>query len=104
MKTHRIASVEPLQYPTLRVMFEDGIGGILDLSDLIAEGAIFAPLKDEAYFRTVAIGEGGRTFGWDLGAVEHEIDFCPDATRIRIETQIVADLASRYEAIHAAVA
>ena len=104
MKTHRIASVEPLQYPTLRVTFEDGIGGSLDLSDLIAEGAICAPLKDDADFRTVAIGEGGRTFGWDLGAVGHEIDFCPDATRIRIETQIVADLASRYEAIHAAVA
>ncbi|KNY23684.1 DUF2442 domain-containing protein [Methylobacterium sp. ARG-1] len=104
MKTHRIASVGPLQYPTLRVTFDDGIAGILDLSDLIAEGAIFAPLKDGAYFRTVAVGEGGRTFGWNLEAVGHEIDFCPDATRIRIETQIVEDLASRYESAQAAAA
>ncbi|SFL90287.1 DUF2442 domain-containing protein [Methylobacterium pseudosasicola] len=104
MTTHRIASVEPLQYPTLRVTFDDGVSGILDLSDLIAEGAIFAPLKDEAYFRTVAVGEGGRTFGWNLEAVGQEIDLCPDATRIRIETQIVEGLASRYESAPSAAA
>ena len=102
MKTHRIASVEPLQYPTLRVAFDDGLVGILDLSNPIAESAVFAPLKDEAYFRTVAVGEDGGTFGWNLGAVGHEIDFCPDATRIRIETQIVEDLASRFESAQAA--
>ncbi|MDF2601890.1 MAG: hypothetical protein K0Q54_4713 [Methylobacterium brachiatum] len=100
MKTHRIAAVEPLQYPTLRITFDDGVGGILDLSDLIADGAIFAPLKDEAFFRTVSVGEGG----WNFGALGHEIDFCPDATRIRIETQIVEDLADRYASTHAAAA
>ena len=104
MKTHRIASVEPLQYPTLRVTFDDGIAGILDLPDLIPDGAIFAPLKDGAYFRTVAVGDGGRTFGWNLEAVGHESDFCPDATRIRIETQIVEDLASRYGSAQVAAA
>ncbi|MCJ2138856.1 DUF2442 domain-containing protein [Methylobacterium sp. E-066] len=104
MTSHRIAFVEPLQYPTLRVTFDDGIAGILDLSDSIATGAIFAPLRDEAYFRTVAVGDQGRTFGWNLDAVGHEIDFCPDATRIRIETQIVEDLASRYASAHAAAA
>ena len=34
--------------------------------DLIARGSGFAPLKDEAYFRTVAVGEYGHTFGWNL--------------------------------------
>ena len=104
MKTHRIASVQPVQYPTLRITFDDGVGGILDLSDLIADGAIFAPLKDQAYFRTVSVGEDGWTFGWNLHALGHEIDFCPDATRIRIETQIVEDLADRYASTHAAAA
>jgi hypothetical protein len=57
---------------------------------------VFAPLKDEAYFRTVAIGEYGHTFGWNLDDVGNEIDFCPDSTRIQIETQKVEELADRY--------
>lgn len=97
MTQHRITAVEALKYPTLRVTFDDGLDGILDLSDLIADGPVFAPLKDEAYFRTVAVGAHGWTFGWNLDEEGQEIDFCPDATRIRIETQIVEDLASRFE-------
>jgi len=93
---HRIAAVEALEYPTLRVTFDDGLDGILDLSDLIADGPAFAPLKNEAYFRTVAVGAHGWTFGWNLDEQGQEIDFCPDATRIRIETQIVEDLANRF--------
>ena len=59
---------------------------------------IFAPLKDEGYFRKVAVAEHGHSFGWNLDQEGEEIDFCPDATRIRIETQIVEELASRYRA------
>jgi hypothetical protein len=97
VKTHRITAVEALDYPTLRVTFDDGLNGILDLSDQIADGPVFAPLKDETYFRTVAVGAHGWTFGWNLNEEGHEIDFCPDATRIRIETQIVEELADRFE-------
>lgn len=97
MTTHRITAVEALDYPTLRITFDDGLEGVFDLSNLIADGPIFAPLKDEAYFRTVAVGEHGWTFGWNLDAEGEEIDFCPDATRTQIETQIVEDLASRFE-------
>jgi hypothetical protein len=104
MKLHRIASVEPLQYPTLRVTFNDVINGILDLSDLITEGATFVPLTDEAYFRMVAVNEGGRTFGWNLDAIGHEIDVWPDTTRIQVETRIVENLASQYVSAHAAAA
>ena len=104
MRLHRVTSVEALGYPTLRVTFDDGIEGVLDLSEPIADRAAFAPLKDEAYFRTVALSEDGRTFGWNLDAVGREIDFCPDATRIRIETQIVEALASRFASARAAAA
>lgn len=97
MTQHRIAAVEALEYPTLRVTFDDGLDGILDLSDLITDGPVFAPLKDEAYFRSVAVGEHGSTFGWNLDVEGKEIDFCPDATRIRIEIQIVEELADRFE-------
>jgi hypothetical protein len=95
-KTYRIKSVEVVRYPVLRVTFDDGLSGEYELTDLIARGPVFAPLKDEAYFRTVAVGEYGHTFGWNLDDLGNEIDFCPDATRILIETQKVEELANRY--------
>jgi hypothetical protein len=95
-KTYRIKSVEVMRYPVLRVTFDDGLSGEYDLTDLIARGPVFAPLKDEAYFRTVAVGEYGHTFGWNLDDLGNEIDFCPDATRILIETRKVEELANRY--------
>lgn len=93
---YRIRNVEVVRYPVLRVTFDDGISGEYDLSDLIAKGPVFAPLKDKAYFNTVSVGEDGHTFGWNLDDLGHEIDFCPDATRIRIETQKIEELAERY--------
>jgi hypothetical protein len=95
---YQIKSVEAVRYPVLRVTFDDGLSGEYDLSDLIARGPMFAPLKDEAYFDTVAVGEYGHTFGWNLDDIGNEIDFCPDATRIRIETQKAEELADRYQA------
>jgi len=95
---YRIKSVEAIRYPVLRVTFDDGLSGEYDLTDSIARGPIFAPLKDEAYFRKVAVAEHGHSFGWNLDQEGEEIDFCPDATRIRIETQIVEELAARYRA------
>jgi hypothetical protein len=93
---YRIKKVEVLRYPVLRVTFDDGLAGEYDLTKLIATGPIFARLKDEAYFNTVSVGEHGHTFGWNLDDVGHEIDFCPDATRILIETQKVEELAQHY--------
>jgi hypothetical protein len=93
---YRIKSVEVVRYPVLRVTFSDGLSGESDLSDLIADGPAFARLKEEAYFKTVSVGEHGHTFGWNLDDLGHEIDFCPDSTRIQIETQKVEELADRY--------
>ncbi len=104
MKLHRFTAVEVLRYPVIRVTFEDGISGTLDLTDEIANGPIFAPLKDQAFFRTVAVGEDGHTFGWRLDELGHEIDFCPTATRTRVETQLVEAMAARFRARRIAAA
>jgi hypothetical protein len=93
---YRIKSVEVVRYPVLRVTFDDGLSGEYDLSDLIATGSAFARLKDQAYFNTVTVGDHGHTFGWNLDDIGHEIDFCPDATRIQIETQKAEELAEHY--------
>jgi len=94
----RIKSVEAVRYPVLRVTFDDGLSGEYDLTQSIGTGPIFAPLKDEPFFRDVGIADGGRSLGWKLDHPGGEIDLCPDATRICIDTRIVEELASRYRA------
>ena len=93
---YRIKSVEVVSYPVLRVTFDDGLSGEYDLTELIARGPIFEPLRDREFFKTVAVGEYGHPFGWNLNDIGNEIDFCPDATRIAIETKKVEELAERY--------
>lgn len=96
MKRYAVTSVEPVRYPVLRIVFEDGLSGELDLSDDIANGEIFAPLKDPEYFKKVAVAENGHSFGWNLDAIGEEIDLCADSARIDIETKIVAEKAERH--------
>ncbi|NNM74436.1 DUF2442 domain-containing protein [Enterovirga aerilata] len=98
MRPHRIAAVEVVRYPVLRITFDDGLSGEYDLSEAIAQGPIYAPLKNETFFRTVSVGSHGHTFGWNLDVLGEEIDFCPDAARIKIETDLVEELAARYKA------
>jgi hypothetical protein len=98
MKPHRITAVEAIRYPVLRVTFDDGLSGEYDLTDLIDQRPVFARLKDEAYFRTVSVTPAGRSFGWSFDVEGEEIDFCCDATRIKIETDVVEELAARYRA------
>lgn len=93
---YRIKSVEVARYPVLRVTFDDGLSGEYDLSEAIAHGPVFERLKDPKFFAEVAAGEHGHTFGWNLDDVGDEIDFCPDATRIRLETQLVDQFAEQY--------
>ncbi len=98
MKRYKIKSVESPRYPVLRVTFEDGLAGDIDFGGRINSASLFAPLRDEAYFRTAAAGEGGRSFGWNLDVPGREIDFCADAARIEIETGMAEDLAARHQA------
>lgn len=95
---YRIEDVEAVRYPVVRVTFDDGLSGEYDLTGSTGRGETPSPLKDPAYFKTVAVGPDGRSFGWNLDEVGHEIDFCPDATRITIESAIVEQLAANYAA------
>jgi len=70
----RVAAVQALPGYRLRVRFNDGTEGEVDLSSLIlAPGAgVFAPLRDEALFRQVHVALGAATWPGDL-------DLAPDA-------------------------
>jgi hypothetical protein len=96
MKRYAVRSVEAVRYAVLRLVFEDGLTGELDLTDRIASGVAFARLRDPEYFKQVAVADGGHAFGWNLDELGHEIDFCADSARIKIETRIVENAAEQY--------
>lgn len=69
---NRIIRVSPLPHYRLRVEFDDGVAGTIDLADQLF-GEMFEPLKDEAVFHQVAIDDFGAVC-WPNGA-----DLAPDA-------------------------
>ncbi len=61
--------VEQIEYKTdyaFLIVFDDGTRGVVDFSDYLKRGPIFAPLQDPAFFRQARI-EGG-TIAWPNGA------------------------------------
>jgi hypothetical protein len=104
VKRYRITKIEVPSYPVVRLTFDDGLSGDLDMSRDIERGPYFEPLKDEVYFRTVAVADDGRSFGWRLDQTFSEIDFSADGARADIETALVRARAEEYrrKLIHAA--
>jgi hypothetical protein len=85
---NRVVRVVPLDRYKLSIEFDDGVAGIIDLSDRLT-GEMFEPLRDEAAFRQVSIDEFGAVC-WPNGA-----DFAPDAMHAEL-------IASRKAEIRAA--
>ena len=53
----------------MRLRFEDGKSGTVDISRLVPFDGVFAPLREARYFRKLAVyGEGGGTIYWPNGA------------------------------------
>jgi hypothetical protein len=69
---NRPTSVKPKSGFRLQLVYLDGIEGIIDLSPDVGRG-VFAPLADEAFFRTVHIGNYGQ-ISWS-----EDIEICSDA-------------------------
>ncbi len=65
-----ITSVQYLKDYELRLYFNDGSSGVIDLKDYLNK-PIFEPLKDVEYFKRFKLGSW--TIAWDNGA-----DFAPE--------------------------
>jgi hypothetical protein len=68
----RPTSIEALAGFRIHVTFADGVEGVIDLSGDVGRG-VFAPLGDEAFFRTVHIGRYGQ-IAWS-----EDIEICSDS-------------------------
>lgn len=70
----RVTSITVLERYKLRLTFDDGITGDVDLSDLPNAGPVFEPLRDPGYFASAYIDPIARTVAWP-----GDIDLDPEA-------------------------
>ena len=69
----------------VRLRFEDGVTGELDLSDVIRFEGVFEPLRDPATFAGLSVSPDLGTICWPNGA-----DLDPDVLYARITGQEIA--------------
>lgn len=63
-----VTFVEVLEQHKLKLIFEDGVSGIVDIAKIIPFEGIFEPLKDKDYFAKVAVNKDIGTICWPNGA------------------------------------
>jgi hypothetical protein len=63
-----ISHVTPLAEYRLRVRFEDGVEGEIDVAELVDFQGVFAALRDPAVFRQVSVDVEIGTIVWPTGA------------------------------------
>ena len=73
----KIATVKVLQGYRLELVFDDGVSGTVDLSDLVGKG-VFDLWSDRRAFEQVRIGSSGELAWGD------QIDLCPDALYLKV--------------------
>jgi hypothetical protein len=82
----RIVSAEPVIQGVLKIEWNDGYVGVVDLRPVIARGKIFTYLQNADSFRKFRIGEYGHAIVWKNDKSE-DIDFGADSLRQRAEKQ-----------------
>lgn len=73
----KISEAEPLEKYRLFLRFDDGVSGVVDLSDIAGRG-VFEAWKREGIFEQVRITK--------VGALEWpgELDLCPDSLYLKL--------------------
>jgi hypothetical protein len=82
----RIASAEPVVHGVLKLTWDDGYEGIVDLRGTIARGKVFEPLNNPDYFKGVRVSDHGHSIYWGEPNNE-DVDFGADRLREISEQQ-----------------
>lgn len=92
----KIVSIHPLPDYHLKLCFDDGVAGTVNLSRLVGKG-VFVAWNDPKQFARVRLGDFGEPV-WD-----GDIDLCPDALYLEVTGQTVEELFPQWkqEAVHA---
>lgn len=82
----RITLAEPVVQGVLKLVWNDGHEGIVDLGGFMAEGEIFQHIRDPENFKKVRVGAYGHAIYWGEESDE-EVDFGCDPIRELAEEQ-----------------
>lgn len=82
----RLTAVDPVIQGVLRLVWDDGYEGVLDLRPVISRGKLLAPLQDPATFAKVQLDPHGHGISW-RGPDGNDIDFGADTLRADTEKQ-----------------
>jgi hypothetical protein len=63
-----VCSVTPHSQYWIRLRFDDGLEGDLDIAALISFTGVFQPLQDPEFFREVRVNSESGTITWPNGA------------------------------------
>lgn len=59
-----VVSVEPLADYRLRVRFDDGVEGVVDVAELVAFTGVFEPLRSVEFFAQASVDPDLKTVRW----------------------------------------
>ena len=85
-KLSSIVDAEPVIHGVLKVRFDDGYEGVVDLRPLIAKGKVFSWLSAPEHFAAVEVDEFGHSVLW-LDDQGYAIDLSADSLRRDAERQ-----------------
>jgi hypothetical protein len=85
-KLPRITLAEPVIHGVLKIVWNDGYEGIVDLRPTIARGRIFTYLQNAKNFSKVRVSEFGHSVEW-TNEDGDQIDFGADTLRSKAENQ-----------------
>ena len=85
-KLPRMVSVSCVIHGVLKIVWNDGYEGVVDLRLLLARGKIFTWLQNPSNFENVKLGEYGHSIYW-LDDQEYVIDLSADSLRRDAERQ-----------------
>jgi hypothetical protein len=80
---HEVVRTEARPDYSYLIVFDDGTRAVVDLSEYVDKGPVFAPLKDPEFFKQARV-EGG-TITWPNGAdiaLETLYERCPQAAAL----------------------
>jgi len=81
-----MTSVSCVIHGVLKIVWNDGYEGVVDLRPMLAGGKIFTWLRNPSNFEKVNLGEYGHSVHW-LDDQEYTIDLSADSLRRDVERQ-----------------
>ena len=91
MVTPQVVELEVCEPFQIRVRFDDGAAGVVDLSDSAALGGIFGRWFDEDFWRSAHVVADSGAVAWGDGS---EIDVCPLSLYLDVTGQTFENLQS----------